>query len=60
MKLITVEDDNFDIAAVSESLVTQYPAVFDGGLGSLPGTQLKLDPEAQPKIMATRRTPISV
>ena len=61
MKLITVEDDNFDIAAVSESLVTQYPAVFDGCLGSLPGTQqLKLDPEAQPKIMATRRTPISV
>ena len=61
MKLITVEDDNFDIAAVSESLVTQYPAVFDGGLGSLPGTQqLKLDPQAQPKIMATRRTPISV
>ena len=61
MRLVTVEDDNFHIAAVSESLATQYPAVFDGGLGSLPGTQrLTLDPDAQPKIMATRRTPIAL
>ena len=61
MRLVTVEDNNFHIAAVSESLATQYPAVFDGGLGSLPGTQrLTLDPDAQPKIMATRRTPIAL
>ncbi len=61
MRLITVESENFEIAAISNGLLSDYKSVFDDNLGNLPGTQaLKIDPEATPRVMANRRTPLAI
>ena len=69
MKLITVNYENFEImSAVSGSSTTRtlnvkdYPDVFDGKLGSLPGgkTHLTLEPNAEPVVRPPRTLPESL
>ena len=68
MMLITVNYENFEmVSAVSESRTTHtlsvkdYPDVFDGKLGSLPGGKihLTLEPNAEPVVRPPRTLPES-
>lgn len=74
MKLITVNSDNFaHVAGVAPSctgvapscttpeLMTKYADVFEGSLGTLPGTaHLEVDPTAAPVVLPLRRIPQAV
>jgi hypothetical protein len=59
MGLIKIEDKAFQRVNMVDT--TAYADVFDGQLGSLPGTQtLMVKEDARPIIMADRRVPIAV
>ena len=63
LNMVNINSDNFQIAAITEAddLVKAFPDVFDGKIGTLPGTQtLSLHPSAKPQVMANRRVPISL
>ena len=66
MQLITVNYDNLaQIHATHEfaesTVLTDYPAVFDGGLGTLPGVvHLHIDDTIQPVSSRPRRIPITL
>ena len=60
MGLITVNKENVE-HVFSVDVVDKYAVVFDGKIGTLPGTHhLKLDEDATPVIMPSRRLPIAV
>ena len=66
MQLITVNYDNLaQIHATHEftepTVLTDYPAVFDGGMGTLPGVvHLHIDDTIQPVSSRPRRIPITL
>ena len=69
IKLITVNYDNFEMVSVVSGSSTartlsvkDYPDVFDGKLGSLPGgkTHLTLEPNAEPVVRSPRTLPESL
>lgn len=60
MKPIDVKTENF-VSVNSMRVENDYSDVMKGGLGTLEGEHhLKVRPEIQPVVMATRRVPISV
>ena len=63
MNLLKVKEENFErVLSVSlESHASKYHEVFSDTLGKLPGVHtLRIDPSVAPKIMPTRRIPISL
>jgi len=65
MQLITVNYDNLAQICVTQeftepTVLTDYPTVFDGGLGTLPGiVHLHVDDTVQPVSSRPRRIPIT-
>ena len=68
MNLLTINNDNFTEAKVSEitvqsevDIVSNFPSVFDDGIGSLPGEQhLVVDTEIKPSVNPVRKVPHSL
>ena len=63
MKLITVNYDNFDVCAVkTNEFKSEFPAVFDNTLGSLPGgpAHLTLENNPEPVVRPPRTLPESL
>ena len=58
MGLLTIHEASFErVANVSAE---NYPEVFDGKLGTIPGTQtLRIEENARPMIMANRRVSVN-
>lgn len=65
MKLINVNYDNFEsvrgVAEIPKDVLEQYPDVFNGELGTLPGTvHLTMKPDAEPVIRTRKRIPVEL
>ena len=68
MNLLTINNDTFTEAKVSEitvqsevDIVSNFPSVFDDGIGSLPGEQhLVVDTEIKPNVNPVRKVPHSL
>ena len=58
MNFITINENEFErVSAITDD----FSDVFDGTLGTLPGTQtLRVDPSIPPSVMPDRRVPVSV
>ena len=66
MKLITVNYGNFEsvtgvVTMKNKGVKEQFPDVFDGEVGTLPGTvHLAVEPNADPVIRAAKRIPVEL
>ena len=63
MGVISVNREKFTIASVADTdpLLSKYASVFSGEVGKLPGlVHLETDPTCPPKVLPSRRAPVSL
>ena len=63
MKLLTIHKENFInvVENANDDLKANYAAVFNKGLGTLPGrVRLQFDPDCKPVILPVRKVPVSI
>ena len=61
MKLVTINDDEFDHVNTIPQWTTEFSDVFDNKPGTLPGMQhLTVDESVKPVVMPARRVPVAI